>query len=184
MQYGQIVFILFILLIIYYIGMIVMDLQKARAAQAAELDDRQEEDIDISDEAQNFKPVQVSRDEPRKKEDVPVSNEEDTETNSHDDSDSNEENDIDGAESSGEEDGEGQDEQAMPGEEAPSETETSEQLDEGPHMDRKPLRRPGYREAVMTGGVSVETLIEDVDKLVLTGQSDLGAIVFSIANME
>lgn len=74
MQYEQIVFILFLLLLLYYIGMIVMDLQKARAAQAAELDNRNEEDIDISDEAETFKPVRITRDEPQKQAAMPDAN--------------------------------------------------------------------------------------------------------------
>lgn len=68
MQYGQIVFLLFVALLIYYAVLIVLDIQKAKAAQAAELDNHNEEEIDISDEAQSFKPKQVSRDEPRQQE--------------------------------------------------------------------------------------------------------------------
>lgn len=164
MQYGQIVFILFILLLLYYAGMIVMDLQQAKAARAAELDNQSEEDIDISDEARNFKPVQVSRDEPKKgdkgnsPDDIPENRDDETETDS--------------AESPDKAENETREEDDF-GEVAPADD-----------LTEQPVRRPGYREAVMTGGVSVETLIEDVDKLVLTGKSDLGAIVFSIINME
>ena len=64
MQYGQIVFLLFIVLLLYYAVLIVLDIQKTKAAQAAE------QDIDISDEAQTFKPVKISRDEPVKKQDT------------------------------------------------------------------------------------------------------------------
>ena len=63
MQYGQIVFILFILMMCYYAALIVMDIRKEKAARAAEHDLHSEEDIDITDEAQSFQPVQVSRDE-------------------------------------------------------------------------------------------------------------------------
>ena len=63
MQYGQIVFLLFIALLLYYAALIVLDIQRAKAMQAAEQDKPSEEDIDISDEAQTFKPVKVSRDE-------------------------------------------------------------------------------------------------------------------------
>ena len=63
MQYGQIVFILFILMLCYYTALIVMDIRKEKAARAAEHNLHAEEDIDITDEAQNFQPVQVSRDE-------------------------------------------------------------------------------------------------------------------------
>ena len=64
MQYGQIVFLLFIVLLLYYAVLIVLDIQKTKAAQAAE------EEIDISDEAQTFKPVKISRDEPVKKQEA------------------------------------------------------------------------------------------------------------------
>lgn len=50
----------------YYAALIVMDIRKAKAARAAEHDLHSEEDIDITDEAQSFQPVQVSRDEPPK----------------------------------------------------------------------------------------------------------------------
>lgn len=40
-----------------------MDIRKEKAARAAEHNLHAEEDIDITDEAQNFQPVQVSRDE-------------------------------------------------------------------------------------------------------------------------
>lgn len=66
MQYGQIVFLLFVALLFYYAALIVMDILRAKAAQAAEQENHTEEDIDISDEAQTFKPVKVSREEPEK----------------------------------------------------------------------------------------------------------------------
>ncbi len=66
MQYSQIVFLLFIVMMCYYAALIVMDIRKAKAARAAEHDLHSEEDIDITDEAQSFQPVQVSRDEPPK----------------------------------------------------------------------------------------------------------------------
>ena len=70
MQYGQIVFLLFIVLLLYYAVLIVLDIQKTKAAQAAEQDGQTEEEIDISDEAQTFKPVKISRDEPVKKQEA------------------------------------------------------------------------------------------------------------------
>lgn len=173
MQYGQIVFILFILLLLYYAGMIVMDLQQAKAARAAELDEQSEEDIDISDEAGNFNPVQVSRDEPEK----------------GDEKATGEENSPDGTHENGDDETEAGSVKSPEKSEAETEDGSEEENDFGDaasadDLTGQPVRRPGYREVVMTGGVSVETLIEDVDKLVLTGKSDLGAIVFSIINME
>ena len=77
MQYGQIVFILFIAFLLYYAVLIVMDIQKAKAAQLAEQDNHAEEEIDISDEAQTFKPIKISRDEPGKTQEPSENNEED-----------------------------------------------------------------------------------------------------------
>ena len=77
MQYGQIVFILFIAFLLYYAVLIVMDIQKAKAAQLAEQDNHTEEEIDISDEAQTFKPIKISRNEPGKTQEPSENNEED-----------------------------------------------------------------------------------------------------------
>ena len=68
MTYGQIISILFVALLCYYAFLIVMDIQRAKAAEAAEQDNHIEEDIDISDEAQSFRPHKVSREEPKKEE--------------------------------------------------------------------------------------------------------------------
>ena len=62
MQYGQIVFLLFVAMVFYYAAMIFMDFQRAKAAQNAEQDSHKEEDIDISEEAQSFRPIRVNRD--------------------------------------------------------------------------------------------------------------------------
>lgn len=67
MTYGQIISILFVALLCYYAFLIVMDIQRAKAAEAAEQDNHVEEDIDISDEAQSFRPHKVSREEPKRK---------------------------------------------------------------------------------------------------------------------
>lgn len=66
MQYGQIVTILAVCFLLYYAFMVVSDILKAKAALMAGQEDKDEEDIDISDEAGTFKPVMVSRDEPPK----------------------------------------------------------------------------------------------------------------------
>ena len=87
MTYGQIISILFVALLCYYAFLIVMDIQRAKAAEAAEQDNHVEEDIDISDEAQSFRPHKVSREEPKKeeekKEDSPSENA--SENSQHDD---------------------------------------------------------------------------------------------------
>ena len=68
MTYGQIISILFVALLCYYAFLLVMDIQRAKAAEAAEQENHVEEDIDISDEAQSFRPHKVSREEPKKEE--------------------------------------------------------------------------------------------------------------------
>ncbi len=68
MQYGQIVFLLFVVMVFYYAAMIFMDFQRAKAAQNAEQDSHKEEDIDISEEAQSFRPIRINQDEPESKE--------------------------------------------------------------------------------------------------------------------
>jgi len=64
MLYGQIITFLFVILIMYYAGMIVMDLHKAKKMKELEAEKVSESDIDISDEAKNFKTILISRDEP------------------------------------------------------------------------------------------------------------------------
>lgn len=64
MLYGQIITFLFVILIMYYVGMIVMDLHKAKKMKELEAEKVSESDIDISDEAKNFKTILISRDEP------------------------------------------------------------------------------------------------------------------------
>lgn len=130
MQYGQIVFLLFVALLFYYAALIVMDIQRAKAAQAAEQDNHSEEDIDISDEAQTFKPFKISRDEPEKQAD---SSDDKFEQN-----------------------------QA-------SNTE-------------KVSQHSGYREAIMTDGILVEKLIDEIERLVETGTCDLGTVIFNCEN--
>lgn len=93
MQYGQIVILLFIALLFYYAALIVLDIMKAKAAQVAELESHTEEDIDISDEAQTFKPFKISRDEPKHKEESNEKSDSNSVTNSKlTDSDSSSDN--------------------------------------------------------------------------------------------
>ena len=39
-----------------------------------------------------------------------------------------------------------------------------------------------YREAIMTDGILVENIIQEINRLVETGTSDLGAVIFSCEN--
>lgn len=131
MQYGQIVFLLFVALLFYYAALIVMDIQRVKAAQAAEQDNHSEEEIDISDEAQTFKPFKVSRNESKNKNEESGNN------------DNNE----------------------------------AEQEQEEPTQ-----ANPRYREAIMTDGILVEKLIDEIERLVETGTCDLGTVIFNCEN--
>lgn len=64
MQYQQIVLLLFVAMLAYYAVMIVLDIQRAKATALAEQNKDNEEEIDISDEAQNFHTAHVSRENP------------------------------------------------------------------------------------------------------------------------
>lgn len=132
MQYGQIVFLLFIAFLFYYAVLIVLDIQKAKMAQAAEQENHTEEEIDISDEAQSFKPIKVGREEPSKQQV------------------------DDKAESTG--DG------------------------NSDSLPKEPYHHPGYREAIMTDGILVDNLIEEINRLAETGTSDLGMVIFNCEN--
>ena len=132
MQYGQIVFILFIAFLLYYAVLIVMDIQKAKAAQLAEQDNHTEEEIDISDEAQSFKPIKIERDEPSKQ-------------------------------------------QMEDKSESPGEGNSNSH-------PKEPYHHPGYREAIMTDGILVDNLIEEINRLAETGTSDLGTVIFNCEN--
>jgi len=66
MLYGQIITFLFVILLMYYAGMIVMDLHRAKKMKELEAEKVSENDIDISDEAKNFKTIFISREEPQR----------------------------------------------------------------------------------------------------------------------
>ena len=143
MQYGQIVFLLFVAMVFYYAAMIFMDFQRAKAAQNAEQDSQKEEDIDISEEARNFRPIRINRDEPESKEESSEQN------NTENPGAENENSDSDGTEKSA------------------SQSESSRHV---------------YREAIMTDGILVENIIQEINRLAETGTSDLGAVIFSCEN--
>lgn len=165
MHYGQIIFFLFVVLLIYYAGMIALDLYKARMAQAAEQEGQEEEDIDISDEAKNFQPIKITRDEP-KKTDEEQQNKEKQEDNLENHSENDSEN------STGDE--------AVPS----NETQSNEETPNTDKQAEKPFRRPSYREAIMTDGIEVESLMEQVNLLAEKGTSDLGALICTCENAQ
>lgn len=46
----------------------------------------------------------------------------------------------------------------------------------------KPYHYPGYREAIMTDGILVDNLIEEINRMAETGTSDLGVVIFNCEN--
>ena len=66
MIYSQIITFLFVILVLYYAGMIAMDLHKAKKMKEIESENVTENDIDISDEAKNFKTIFISREDQNK----------------------------------------------------------------------------------------------------------------------
>lgn len=80
----QIIAVLFVLLILYYAVMIFLDIQKEKAAKAAEQEKNHEEEIDISDEASTFKPVMITRDEPKKEQTGSTSSDSDSTSENQD----------------------------------------------------------------------------------------------------
>ncbi len=46
----------------------------------------------------------------------------------------------------------------------------------------KPCHHPGYREAIMTDGILVDNLIEEINRMAETGTSDLGVVIFNCEN--
>lgn len=140
MEYGQIVLLLFIALVFYYGVLIVMDIRKAKAALLAEQENGAEEEFDISDEAQQFQPIEVSRNENNAK--LPIG--------------------VD-----------------LPMTEGVPAAETVSEVGDAADGTTKEVLHPNYREVIVTDGILVENLMEEVNKLAETGSSDLGAIIYS-----
>lgn len=187
-MYGQIISFLFVLLILYYVVMILLDIQKAKAAKAAELEKTSEEDIDISDEANTFQPIIISRDEPPKAqatesqatEKAGESTEQTISKDYHqsETQGSDQEKKVSSVEkpsntgflSSGQSD--------TPDTSKETETQQSEAQDKPKEQKTQPYKREGYREPLMTGAVPVETILQQVDEFAETGQGPLGEIIF------
>jgi hypothetical protein len=144
MQYQQIVLLLFVAMLAYYAVMIVLDIQRAKATALAEQNKDNEEEIDISDEAQNFHTAHVSRENPDGS--MQVKRVDSTKQDAH----------------------------------SPKEEDVKH--DAPDNEKKKSFRREGYREAIMTDGVPVERILEEVNQLAETGTSDLGAVIVSCEN--
>lgn len=203
MTYGQIISILFVALLCYYAFLIVMDIQRAKAAEAAEQDNHVEEDIDISDEAQSFRPHKVSREEPKKED----SHNENTLESSQQDDASPTQSDADTSQEGKEEVEDEQEETdnsedvyneiesgiATPSQatesdnqEEPSDVQPSEEdnsNEEQPEDDDQPFRSPTYREAILTDGILVDDIFKAIDQLAETGECDLGTIIYHCESM-
>ena len=63
-------------------------------------------------------------------------------------------------------------------------TENPESNNESNNSDgtEKESSRHVYREAIMTDGILVENIIQEINRLAETGTSDLGAVIFSCEN--
>lgn len=194
-MYGQIISFLFVILIMYYVVMILLDLQKARAAKAAELEKNPEEEIDISDEAKTFKPVLITREDPNKanssaesKED---SNESEDSNNDETAGQQNKESEKKDDESKNNDNSEAPTIGDKPTDKTSDKPETKDKevkpdlsssftADKEPVKQtdtEKPFRRAGYREAAMTGGLDVDTLLLEVDHFAETGKGPLGQVI-------
>lgn len=70
--------------------------------------------------------------------------------------------------------------QAKDGGDSPAAESTAGQ-ESGTAAGKSP-RRPGYRGAVMTDGILVEDLMEEVNRLAETGSGDLGLVIYTCEN--
>ena len=182
------------LLILYYVVMILLDIQKAKAAKAAEMEKNPEEEIDISDEANTFQPIVISRDEPKKSQEAGQEREEKTgesagQSKSEDchQPDTNE-SDRDKKESPVDKPAQNNGTHVT-SPASPAIPETEKRKPESEDTGKKdmteddkrqdvPFRREGYREPLMTGGLTVDELLLEVDELVETGSGPLGEIIY------
>ena len=199
-MYGQIISFLFVILIMYYVVMIILDLQKAKAAKAAELEKNPEEEIDISDEAKTFKPVLISREDPNKANTSVDSNGESKQTSESKEDNQGEQPQKNESEKKDDESKNNDTSEAQTVGDKPNLAETDKPTDQPiskenevkqdleasssndkepvkPTEPEKPFRRAGYREAAMTGGLDVDTLLLEVDHFAETGKGPLGQVI-------
>lgn len=185
-MYGQIISFLFVLLILYYVVMILLDLQKMKAAKAAELEKNSEEDIDISDEANTFQPIIISRDEPQKAQATEAQTTEKTgESTGQSESKDYHQSDTTESDKDKRESPVDKPEPKTPNggsvtSEPPSSKPDPELKDKPDEVKRAPntFKREGYREPTMTDGVPIEQLIDQVDEYAESGKGPLGEVIF------
>ena len=68
------------------------------------------------------------------------------------------------------------------GPESKEENENSDSDSTEKSASKSESPRHVYREAIMTDGILVENIIQEINRLVETGTSDLGAVIFSCEN--
>lgn len=190
--------------------MIFLDIQKVKAVKAAEQEKNNEEEIDISDEASTFKPVMITREETPKNN--PKSSATDNGKEGKENKPDNEvktENTVEfepdkqksenpkpnppvqqkkpATEKSDRPTPEVRHEDKPKPAKASAEehkvkSPKGEDSPKSPQSAEKPFRRPGYREAIMTGYIYAENLIQEANKLAETGEWDLGNVIHSCDN--
>ena len=184
-MYSQIITFLFVLLLLYYVGMIALDIYKANNEKEPDDGKPKEDDIDISDEANAFQPIVISREgiirpkaeksatteEPANSQETETpSQESESESTSGDESEKFEENAF----------------EETPDSEEPSMASTPvdpykageipEEIFEEVIRERH-AKIPGYREPVMTDPYTVDELLIELDKLADNKESALNNII-------
>lgn len=199
-MYGQIISFLFVLLILYYVVMILLDLRKAKTAKAAELEKNSEEEIDISDEANTFRPTLIIREDPNKSQTLVSTDDDEAKTendseksvdsgNSEKSTDVNKASENESTETEQRKKSESDKHTLEPPEDADfpgskkqkvnhSASQEPEYTEKG--SDEKPFRREGYREPLMTDGLEVGRFLEEAEILAATGKGSLENTVYEI----
>ena len=170
--------------------------------------DSPEEDVDISDEAQSFRPHKVSREEPKKeeekKEEPEAQSDADASQEGKEESDDEKEQSDNSEETSNETELDTEQDETSsqssddetteePAKEAESEKPSDEQASEESNDDAydeehsesndHPFCSPSYREAIMTDGILVDDIFKVIDQLAETGECDLGTIIYHCESM-
>ena len=199
-MYGQIISFLFVLLILYYVVMILLDLRKAKTAKAAELEKNSEEEIDISDEANTFRPTLIIREDPNKSQTVVTTGDDEAKTENDSEKSVDSENNEKSTEVNKASENESTETELRKKSESdkltlvsPEDTDSqgtkkqrvnhsasqeSEYTEKG--SDEKPFRREGYREPLMTDGLEVGRFLEEAEILAATGKGSLENTVYEI----
>ncbi|MBD5355674.1 MAG: hypothetical protein HDR88_01535 [Bacteroides sp.] len=199
-MYGQIISFLFVLLILYYVVMILLDFRKAKTAKGAEIEKNSEEEIDISDEANTFRPILIIREDPNKSRTLVSTGDDEAKT----------ENDSEKSVDSGNSEKSIEVNKASENESTETEQRKKSESDkhtlESPEVadfpgnknqrvnhsalqepeytekrsDEKTFCREGYREPLMTDGLEVGRFLEEAETLAATGKGSLENTIYEI----